>query len=193
MICRPATPFCRIQTMLREIMMIRFLFCAVLLAGPVYAQDFQDTAAVDAAVLGFTGKPIGVEGGARSVIDRRLKLARCPTIALSWRAANHDSVVVSCGAPDWRLYVPVITPPPAAAPAAAAIVPVVTKPVVIIKRGDPVTISAGSAGFSITRDGVAMTEAAAGGRFLVDVDGARKPIQAIAVDIGRATLPGYTQ
>ena len=157
------------------------------------AASFQDTAALDRAVGAFTGRPQGAEGGARAAIDPRLRLATCPTVALSWRTEAKDAVVVACAGPAWRLFVPVIAPSrPAAAPAPAmpmAAAPRLAPPV--IKRGDPVTIEAGSDGFSITRDGVAMADAAPGARLPVQVAGSTRPVQAVAVDTGRATLPGW--
>ena len=63
----------------------------------------------------------------------------------------------------------------------------------VIKRGDPVMIEAESNGFSISREGVAMGDAAPGGRFMVKVDDTRSPVQAVAVASGRATLPGWTE
>lgn len=163
--------------------------------APLLAQAaFQDTKMLDRAVAQFTGKPIGAEGGARSMVDARLRLASCATLMLSWRQDNHDAVVVSCPEPAWRIFVPVLTPPPAAAPeqagAAAAVAPQ-RKPEIVIRRGDPVSVAVESNGFAISRDGIAMNDAAAGARLLVDVDGPKKPIQAIAVEPGRATLPGY--
>lgn len=161
-------------------------------ATPAFSQTpFQDVTLVDRAVEGFTGRAIGTDGGARTRVDARLKLAACPMVAMSWRTPAHDAVVVACASPEWRLFIPVQAPVatgPANQPAAS-----VAKADVVIKRGDPVTIEAGSRGFSITREGIAMSEASAGGRFLVNVDGAKKPIQAIALETGRATLPGYTQ
>jgi len=175
-----------------EKMMRKLILGAAFIAAPATAQPaFQDLSLIDGAVTSFTGKPIGSEGGARAPVDTRLKLAPCPMVALSWRTPAHDAVVVACAAPEWRVFVPVLMPP--AAPAAATAQAVAAKPEIVIKRGDPVTIEAGAAGFSVTREGVAMSEAPAGGRFLVNVDGARKPIQAIAIETGRATLPGYTQ
>ncbi|WP_415410988.1 flagella basal body P-ring formation protein FlgA, partial [Staphylococcus agnetis] len=86
-------------------------------------------------------------------------------------------------------------PPRAAAAAiatpAVAMVPRNAPPV--IKRGDPVTIEAGSDGFAITRDGVAMGDAPAGGRLLIRVDDGGKPVQGVAVAAGRATLPGWPE
>lgn len=167
-----------------------------LLASPAFAAGpFQDTVAIDRAVAAFTGKAIGEAGGARSVVDARLKLASCPMVSMSWRGPAQDAVVVACTGPDWRIFVPVrATVAAASAPAAAK--PVTLAPIkvaAVIKRGDPVTIAAGSPGFSITREGIAMADAAPGGRFLVKVDNAKAPVQAVAIESGRATLPGWTE
>lgn len=183
MICRPATPLCRLLAVVA-------LACGI----PARAQGpFQDTETLDRAVAAFTGRPIGSEGGARTAVDPRLKLASCATLALAWRQDNHDAVVITCTAPEWRMFVPVLMPPPpVAAPQPAATTPA-AKPEIVIKRGDPVTVEVKTAGFSVTRDGVAMSDAPAGGRLLIDVVGPKKPIQAIAVEAGRATLPGYRE
>jgi flagella basal body P-ring formation protein FlgA len=176
-------------------MIVLSLLLAAAPAGGAVA--FQDTGGLDRAVAAFTSRPIGAEGGARTAIDARLRLAACATVALAWRTDAHDAVVVSCSGPDWRIFVPVIRPaaaPPATAaaiaPRPAAAAPVKAEPV--IRRGDPVVIEAGSPGFSISREGVSMGDAAPGGRFLVKVEDTRNPVQAIAVDAGRATLPGWT-
>lgn len=166
------------------------LVLATVPAAPAAAAGFQDIATLDRAVADFTGTPIGRTGGARAAVDARLKLAPCPTVSLAWRTAAQDAVVVRCSGPEWRIFVPVLMPAsapaamaPGATPAAAA------EPV--IRRGDPVTIEAGTGGFSITREGVAMGDAAPGARFMVKVEGARGPVQATAVTPGRATLPGW--
>ena len=165
----------------------------LLMASPAAAQNFQSTTLIDKAVAGFTGHAIGESGGARTAVDTRLKLTTCPMVSLNWRTDSHDSVVVTCTDPQWRIFVPVRavagalaapTPTMAAAPAAVRLAPV-------IKRGDPVTISAGTNGFSITREGVAMGDAAPGARFFVKCDDAKNPVQAVAVEAGRATLPGW--
>ena len=162
------------------------------------ATAHQDTAALDRAVAAFTGHAVGAEGGARAAIDARLRLQPCPTVALSWRTDAHDAVVVACSGPDWRIFVPVRggTPAPAAMSAAPRIAtPARADPV--IRRGDPVVIEAaqktGDGGFAISREGVAMTDAAPGGRFTVRVEGAKTPVQAVALAGGRATLPGWDE
>jgi len=163
-------------------------------AAPAIAVH-QDTASLDRAVASFTGHAIGEDGGARTPIDARLRLAQCPTVAISWRTERHDAVVVACSGPNWRLFVPVNGGVAASTPAATPRVAAYTPPVKVepvIKRGDPVTIQAGNAGFSISREGVAIGDAAPGERFMVRVDGTRTPVQAMAVEPGRATLPGWS-
>jgi flagella basal body P-ring formation protein FlgA len=173
---------------------------AMFVASPALAQSFQDTKLLDNAVAGFTGRAIGDEGGARTPVDTRLKLATCAMISLSWRTEQHDSVVVTCPQPEWRIFVPVriAAPPPfapklpapAATPAPAPVAAPVAKPVIVIKRGDPVSVTAGTDGFSVTRDGIAMSDAAAGARVLIKVQDGKPPIQAIAVEPGKAVIPG---
>lgn len=178
---------------------MKFLFSVLALAAatPAAAQDFQSTQMVDTIVAQFTGHEIGQQGGARTPVDTRLKLAPCAAPQLSWRTDARDAVVVRCMAPEWRIFVPVIAVPqapkplPAAAPAVAAVrpaAPVKAEPV--IRRGDAVTLEAGAAGFSITREGTAMNDAAPGARVMVKVDENKAPIQAVAVEPGRARLPG---
>src|SRR3546814_5605084 len=78
----------------------------------------------------------------------------------------------------------------AAANAAVAVAPPV-KQQPVIKRGDPIVVAAGSPGFSISREAIAMGNAAPGERFLAKGDGDTTQFQAIAVAPGRATLPGW--
>lgn len=171
---------------------IPLLLAAALVASPAGAQPFQDTVGLDRAVAAFTGRSLGETGGARAAVDTRLKLAACPTISLSWRTETHDSVVISCLGPEWRIFVPVIGTVAASTPAAIPIARVAAAPPVI-KRGDPVMIEAGQDSFSITREGVAMGDAPAGGRVLIRVADAKTPVQAVAVESGRATLPGWPE
>jgi len=163
------------------------------LAAGVTPAAFQSTETLDRLVEQFAGAPIGMEGGARAPVDKRLKLAACDAPQLSWRSVAEDAVVIRCQGPQqWRLFVPVNALPRPVAPAVTAMpVPAVVKPATVIKRGDPVLIEAGSAGFSITREGLAVADAAAGARVLVKVDDKRPPVAAIALEPGRARLPGF--
>lgn len=169
-------------------------FIALMLAAsPAMAQNFQSTTLIDKAVAGFTGHAIGEAGGARTAVDTRLKLAACPLVSLNWRTDSHDSVVVTCTDPQWRIFVPVMMSarPVTAATSAPTTAPVVAaKAAIVIKRGDPVTVVAGDGAFSVTRDGIATTDAAAGARVLIRVQDGKPPIQAIAVEPGKAMIPG---
>lgn len=154
------------------------------------AAAFQPTPTLDRAVAAFTGHAIGEEGGARAAIDPRLRLAQCPTVAISWRSDAHDAAVVACSGPDWRVFVPIRQP---IAPAGKTLPAVAAKAEPVIRRGDPVIIEAGDGGFQITREGVAAGDAAPGARVAIRVDGTTQPVQAVAVASGRATLPGWGQ
>lgn len=159
------------------------------LALAAAAPEFQSTAMLDAIVTQFTGKALGEQGGARAPVDKRLKLQACAAPQLEWRTEAKDAVVVRCMAPAWRIYVPVdAVPQPKPVPVAAQ-APVVVKALPVIRRGDPITVEAGAAGFSISREGVAMGDAVAGARLLVKVDEKKAPIQAVAVEPGLARLP----
>jgi flagellar basal body P-ring formation protein FlgA len=169
------------------------LALALAAAAPAAAADFQSTVVLDTIVSQFTGKKIGELGGARTPIDQRLKLMSCPAPQLEWRSDNHDTVIVRCMAPVWRIYVPVNAlpqpKPVAATPVAAAPAPVKAEPV--IRRGDAVTVEIAAAGFSIARDGTALSDAPAGGRVSIKIDEKKPPIQAVAIEPGRAKMPGW--
>jgi flagella basal body P-ring formation protein FlgA len=173
----------------------KIAFPLLVAASPALAAGFQSTVALDRAVASFTGHPAGAEGGARTPVDPRLKLSACPMIAMAWRTEGHDAVVVSCSGPEpgqsWRVFVPVLRATAAPAAVAAAGIAAPAKGPPVIRRGDPVLVEAGSDGFSITREGIAMGDAAEGARFLLKVDDAKGPVQAVAVESGRATLPGW--
>ncbi|WP_343521397.1 flagella basal body P-ring formation protein FlgA [Sphingomonas sp.] len=168
------------------------ILLSALLAGATPA-GFQSTEVLDRLVEQFAGAPIGDLGGARAPVDKRLKLAACDAPELSWRSAAEDAVVIRCQGPQqWRVFVPVNALPKAAPATVAAARPAApAKAEAVIKRGDPVLVEAGAAGFSITREGLAMADAAAGTRVLVKVDDKRPPVAAIAVEPGRARLPGF--
>lgn len=168
------------------------LLLPALVAGATPAA-FQSTDTLDRLVEQFAGAPIGMEGGARAPVDKRLRLAACDAPQLSWRSAAEDAVVIRCQGPQqWRVFVPVNALPRPAAPVVTAMpVPAVAKPATVIKRGDPVLIEAGAAGFSITREGMAVADAAAGARVMIKVDDKRPPVAAIALEPGRARLPGF--
>lgn len=149
-----------------------------------------DLTLLDRAAEIFAGARLGEPGGPAAPIDKRLRLAACgESPEFSWRTEARDAIVIRCPDPNsWRIFVQVKAQPAAAltsyAPAPARAEPV-------IRRGDPVTLSAGKSGFAVTADGVALADAAPGARLQVKIEGAKAPVQAIAVAAGEATLPGW--
>lgn len=127
----------------------------VLFAAAAVSGAYADLDAIDRQVAAFTGAPIGAVGGALTPVDRRLRLQPCHTgVALSWRTAQQQSVVVQCGDVNgWRLFVPVRRAAPVAAAAPAPDV---------VKRGDSVAIAITGDGFTVSQPGEAMEAGAVG-------------------------------
>lgn len=159
------------------------MISALLLAATAPAAT--DLALLDRAAEIFAGARLGEPGGPIAPIDRRLRLAGCSSSPeFSWHSDARNAIVIRCPeAKGWRIFVAVKSAP------AVATVSVKAEPV--IRRGDPITLVAGSEGFAVSADGTAMTDAAPGARLQVKVEGAKTPVQAIAVEAGRATLPGW--
>lgn len=130
---------------------LALLIAAAAFPVPALAGPFADLAAVDRAVVAFTGVPQGQPGGALRPVDRRLKLAPCVApLALNWHTARRESVVVQCAdAGGWRLFVPVL------AVQGAAAAPV-------IARGEAVTIAVSGEGFTVSQPGEALEPGAQG-------------------------------
>ncbi len=148
------------------------------------AAAFADPAAIDRAVEAFTGAPAGVAGGARTPVDRRLRLAACPVpLALSWHGTARGNVLVQCpAAPGWRIFVPVM------GASEAAVAAPVAAPAVM--RGDPVTIAVAGAGFSVSQPGEALESGAPGHWIRVrGLAGKAQPMRARVVRAGLVEVP----
>jgi flagella basal body P-ring formation protein FlgA len=135
-------------------MRAKYVIAAALCAAavPVSAAGFADPAAIDRAVARFTGAEIGAPGGARTPVDRRLRLAQCPAeLALEWYGSARDTVLVRCPEPGgWRLFVPLTaTRGQQAGPD-------------VVSRGETVTITVRGAGFTLSRQGEALEAGAVG-------------------------------
>lgn len=156
-----------------------------LIAAATVGGGFADLDAIDRQVAAFTGAPVGAVGGAITPVDRRLRLQRCGNgLALSWRTATQDSVVVQCSdANGWRIFVPVKR----AAPVAAA------QAVNAINRGDAVSIAVEGLGFSVSQPGEALDSGAVGDWIRVRPATAGRtraePMRARVVRPGLVSLP----
>lgn len=138
-----------------------------LAAGPVSGQAVHaDLAAIDRAVVQFTGAAPGTPGGAALPVDRRLRLVPCRVpLVLGWYGTRRDTVEVRCPVPGgWTLYVPLAG---SSGPAAAA---------PVIARGDMVTITVRGDGFAVSQPGEALEPGSEGGWIKVRGLGANAPV-----------------
>ncbi len=156
---------------------------AALVAAPAAAQTFQDIAALERRVVGALNAGIGEPGGPSSPIDRRLKLAPCPTMVVIDPPAL-GAVALRCEPLGWRIRVPLARAQAPAATVAEARAPI------IIKRGDPVQIYAESRAFRVTAEAIAQEDGAVGGRIRVKTDPKAPVVIAEVVDIGLVRIAG---
>lgn len=154
---------------------------------PVTTTRFADLAMIDLAVAQFTGRAIGVPGGAAQPVDRRLRLASCRSpLMVAWRAGAmgtlRDSVMVRC--PDgagWRVYVPVVQALPAD-PGAPAGQPA-------IQRGEAVSIAMVGDGFSVEQNGEALDAGPVGGWIRVRTGAKADALRGRIVRPGQVEVP----
>ena len=161
-------------------MKVPIALISLVLAQPALADTtYADLAAIDQAVVRYTGQPLGAPGGAAALVDRRLRLMRCGVpLALTWYGSQHDAVQVDCPlAGGWRLYVPLVSAQagPAAAPA--------------IQRGDAISISVAGDGFAVAQPGEALESGAVGAWIKVrTVDAKAQPMRARVLAPGQAGI-----
>jgi flagella basal body P-ring formation protein FlgA len=170
-------------------MMMRALPLLALLAAPAMAAPFQNIDALEARLVNALGAGIGEPGGPATPIDRRLKLAACPTTVQIDPPAM-GAVALRCPAANWRIRVP-IARLSGSGPASTMGAGVAAKADPVVRRGDPVDLVAESNGFSVSVSAVAQEDGAPGSRIRVKADGKNGPIFAEVVDAGRVRLPGF--
>ncbi|MEQ5788051.1 flagella basal body P-ring formation protein FlgA [Erythrobacter sp. NFXS35] len=151
--------------------------------APAKAQVRTEPAAIDRAVVAFTGAATGTPGGARAPADPRLQLAACAgPLAVSWHGNTRRSVQVECPGPDtWRVFVAVDGAGGSAAsnrPAPPA-----------IKRGDALTIQVRGRGFSVQQQGEAMENGAVGEWIFVRTARKAEALRARIERPGLAVIP----
>lgn len=152
----------------------------IAIAAPAVAQGFENLERLEADLVAVLGAGVGQPGGPTAPLDRRMKLAACPTRP-DFGPARAGAASIACPAAGWRIRVPLIGGGPAhqagtgqAGAANAMAAPVAAE--LLVRRGDPVTISAGGAGYLVTRDGVAEGDGALGARVRVRIDPRKPPV-----------------
>jgi len=157
---------------------------AALCATSATAATLMDLSIIDRAVADFTGARVGEPGGAKFLVDRRLRLSSCQSaLDLQWYGRNQRSVQVHCPSAGWRIYVAV----DGAGSYSGA--PVQAEPETIIKRGENVSILVRGQGFTLTRQGSAAEDGALGEWIKVRPAGEkRETMRAIVLRPGRVGI-----
>ena len=176
------------------ISILRALALLALLAPvPAWADGaVQDLDALERRLVISLGADIGQPGGPRVQVDRRMKLAACPdNVEIVPPALG--AAIVRGSALVWRIRVPLISGGGQRQPVAmAAIVSApAPKAAPVIRRGDPIELAAGAAGFRVTSEVVADQDGAPGDRIRVRAGPKSAPMIVEVIDAGHARLPGF--
>ena len=160
----------------------------VLLPALASAQSFENLDKLDGLVAMTVGANLGEPGGPVAQIDRRLRLKPCPSTP-KIEGPTFGAAIVSCAEIGWRLRVPLVPiRNDAANPfAAAKTAPVSTQ--VVIKKGDPVELIAGSEAFSVSRAMIAEEDGSVGAVIRVRETPKSMPIMARVESAGVVRAP----
>ncbi|MBB3982424.1 flagella basal body P-ring formation protein FlgA [Sphingobium fontiphilum] len=166
-----------------------------LLAQPALAQQkFENLDRIDSLVAMTVGANLGEPGGPRAPVDRRLRLAACPTTP-SVEGPVFGAAMVKCEALGWRIRVPLVAGAAAAASGPVArYAPAAARPAqkeAVVKKGDPVQLTAGNSSFEVSRVMIADEDGAIGETIRVREDKRSTPIFAQVVDMGIVRIPGF--
>jgi len=168
------------------------ILAAILLAlglgVPANAQNFENLDRLDSLVAMSMGANRGEPGGPAAPIDRRLRLAACPTTPVV-DGPTLGAATVACPSIGWRIRVPLVAGgAPRNAQLAAA--PAAEIAAVVVKRGDPVQLMAGHGGFHISRQMIADEDGTVGALIRVRQDSRATPVMARVERAGIVRIPG---
>ncbi len=124
------------------------------LAAPAHAAGFEDLDRLEWRLTTALDAGIGEPGGPQAPIDRRMKLAACGT-PVTIDPPAMGAVALRCPAAGWRIRVPLARLGGVQAASYGGGQPSyggMAQPAVV-RRGDPVEVSAGTAGFSVSSIG----------------------------------------
>lgn len=172
---------------------------AALLVAPVFAaslpanaQAIQNLGEIDVLVAATMGAEVGQPGGARALVDRRLKLKACP-VALEITGPDMGAAAVRCPTLGWRIRVPLdltAAPSHATAPGGAQQRAIARAGEAAIKRGEPILLTVDRPTFSLSRVMIADKDGRVGEVIPVRDEPRGKPIFVRIVEPGRATILG---
>jgi flagellar basal body P-ring formation protein FlgA len=139
-------------------------------SGAVY----QDLDALDAQIAASLGG-----GGIPVPIDRRIRLAECPTEPVVSRLYD-GAIVVRCAPLGWKIRVAV----------AGGAGPLEAAAEILVHRGDPVELVVKGRGFSASAQGTAIDEGGAGKPVRVKIPTSALPVSAIVIGAGLVAISG---
>jgi flagella basal body P-ring formation protein FlgA len=156
---------------------------------PAIAAGLQNLDALERRLVISLGADIGEPGGPTVPLDRRLKLAACPSDVLFDPPAL-GAAVLRCAEIGWRIRVPLVRSGnglPARVPAYSA----QSRAAPVIRRGDPIDLVAGDGGFSVSSQVIADQDGAPGDRIRVRGQAGKPPIMAEVVDSATVRLTAF--
>lgn len=176
--------------MLRPKFHFTCLIAAIALPSAALAQSagYADPVAIDAEVAAFTGAGVGMPGGARGPVDRRLRMTACSgPLELAWHGRGASMVRVECNAAaaPWRIFVPVNAGGQVSDSGRATGSPLPAA----IARGQMLTIMLQGRGFSISQQCEALEEGRVGQWIRVRPEGSREEVRARVDSPVRVTIP----
>jgi flagella basal body P-ring formation protein FlgA len=156
---------------------------ALALAAPAAAGSFEDLDRLEARVIAAVGAGIGEPGGPARPIDRRLRLAACPTAPMVTMPLS-GAATLECEALGWRIHVPL---------ARVAIVEAAAreKPEPVIRKGDQVEVVAQGSTFTVSTVAVAQQDGAPGDRIRLRGDAKAAPFFAEVDAPGRVVVSRF--
>lgn len=143
-------------------------------------QELESLPALERQLEQFLGKRQGEPGGARQVIDRRLRLKKCPQVPVIEKR-NTALALIRCEPLHWRISVIL------AKQHHSRQRPVRSQ--VVVKRGQPVLLVARKNGFMISRQMQADRAGGLGDIIPVRATRRSRPILTEIVGAGRVALP----
>lgn len=160
----------------------RLILACALCSAPAYAQGFENLDVLQARVVGALGAGIGEPGGPASPLDRRMKLAACPELAV-FEAPQLGAVTIRCEPLGWRIRVPLVR--------SASIETAAVKALPAVRKGDQVELRASGGAFQVSMVAIAEEDGAPGDRIRVR-HGPKEPAVIAEVDgPGTVFLPGF--
>ena len=156
---------------------------------PALAQGFENLEMLDNRVAAALGANIGEPGGARTPIDRRLRLQACPQpVEIGEPVAG--ALAVRCAPLGWRIRVSIVGAPQASQ-AAATPARAQARAEPVVRRGDQIELVAMASGFTVSTLAVAEQDGAPGDRIRVRTERRTAPVIGQVLEDGRVALPGF--